>query len=149
MKNKKMISLLMVGLLSSSLLVGCKSTQDETVEVVTEKMQGVSQERLLEIQNEIEQDLPYECMEVGTYEGTNWLLCVYYKYDPMEEGDLNLKQDREKLANEMIDYHKELNEKYNSEGVKVNVKITYTYDEYSKYYLITNEYIDDSCFIEK
>ncbi len=143
MKLNKITSLLMVSLLSCTLMVGCKSTIDTDEPIKIE----VSQQRYNEIYQEIKNNLPYDCMEAETYEDVTWLMKVCYKYDPYTIESIDSvtedKEERKRLMEEMIEYHKELNEKYNSEGVQISVIIEYDEENY----MITDEFVDYDEFL--
>lgn len=141
--NKKIISLLMISLLSCSLMAGCKSTIDTDESIKIE----VTQQRYNEIYQEIKNNLPYDCMEVGTYEDITWLMAVYYDYNPYEIESIDSvsgdKIERKRVMEEMIEYHNKLNEKYNLEGVEISVIIRYNNENY----MITDEFIDYDEFL--
>jgi hypothetical protein len=130
-------------------LVGCKSTTDTPTESEIELNQSKATYEM--VYQEIEESLPYECMEVSDNhyrdDKNYWLLTVIYVFDSKEEGVMNFKQEREKRVNKMVDYHREVNEKYNPLGIQVTVKVCYTYDQFDRYCLITEYGVDDNNFI--
>ena len=141
--NKKIISLLMISLLSCSLMTGCKSTIDTDESIKIE----VTQQRYNEIYQEIKNNLPYDCMKVGTYEDITWLIPVYYDYDPYEIESIDSvsedKIERKRVIEEMIEYNNKLNEKYNLEGVEISVIIRYNNENY----MIDGEFTDYDEFL--
>ena len=118
-------------------LVGCKSTTDTPTESEIELNQSKSTFEM--VYQEVEESLPYECMEVSSHKEDEiyWFISVDYVFDSYEEGVVNTRQEREKRVAKMVDYHKEINEKYNPLGIEIIVKVCYPYDQFEEYFLIT------------
>lgn len=133
-------------------LVGCQSTTDSPTEMELNQSEQVFNR----VYQEVEESLPYECMEISTYGDENcdiyWAIDVDYIYDSYEE-EKNVtsvteeKERKEEVVNKMIDYHKEINKKYNPLGIKVIVKVCYPNNQFEEYYLITDDYVEDNGFI--